>query len=742
MEMDEFKEPQAMISARPIGEEGKTLKKMLEDAERRLAETGHYQGVTELSLKKKDPIHYEKLWSRLRGALVGARETALNVSASPIVREIGELCFALYTPEGDSITLSTGIMAHVHTMSEAIKHMVRASYEVNPGVFPGDIFINNDPQLGDVHNADLMEFLPIFWEGELIGWAAGVTHEIDVGAPQPASIPIGTTSRFEDGWILSCRKVGANDRLFADYERRCHTAVRLPFYWVLNEKCRISGCQIIRDAVLRLVREEGVETYKRFSREVIEDTRQAFVNRVREFMIPGKYQFPSFIDVPHGKDKGGMPEYAAIDSLMHCPLELRVGVDASFELDLEGANKWGYHSFNCTPSGIQGGLWVGITQILIPNDKVNDGAYLATKFHTPYGTWANPDNPYVSNTMAWAFLIPCFTGLFLAVSQGVTARGYVEEVVAGYPFTGNITQGGGPNHYGQEGGWTNFDISCCGTSAGLVRDGEACCAAVWNPEGDMGDVEAWELLEPLLYIGRRLRPSSAGMGRYRGGAGFESIRLLFNTPWQMMFNGANSSVFHGNGLFGGYPASTPYRHSVKNTDMQRRIAEGLPYPVSDRDPENSELEMHIVGEHLKDKHCFHLPDMHKEYDVYVSHLSGGHGVGDVLERDPERVVQDLDDGLLLDRFAASAYGVVAHQSADGKWRLDAEATGKLRAKMREQRLARSIPVEEWLKQQKPRVLKADYIEPVRVMYRQSIELSKTWADKYRTFWGLPADWTA
>lgn len=739
MEMDQ---PQVIISARPIGEQGKTLKQMLEDAERRLAETGHYQGVTDLSLKKQDPIHYEKLWSRLRGALVGARETALNVSASPIVREIGELCFALYTPEGDSITLSTGIMAHVHTMSEAIKHMVRANYEVNPGVFPGDIFVNNDPQLGDVHNADLMEFLPIFWEGELIGWAAGVTHEIDVGAPQPASIPIGTTSRFEDGWILSCQKVGANDRLFADYERRCHTAVRLPFYWVLNEKCRISGCQIIRDAVLRLVREEGIETYKRFAREVIEDTRQAFVNRVREFMIPGKYRFPSFIDVPHGKDKGGMPEYAAIDSLMHCPLEVRVGVDASFELDLEGANKWGYHSFNCTPSGIQGGLWVGITQILIPNDKVNDGAYLATKFHTPYGTWSNPDNPYVSNTMAWAFLIPCFTGLFLAVSQGVTARGYVEEVVAGYPFTGNITQGGGPNHYGQEGGWTNFDISCCGTSAGLVRDGEACCAAVWNPEGDMGDVEAWELLEPLLYIGRRLRPSSSGMGKYRGGAGFESVRLLFNTPWQMMFNGANSSVFHGNGLFGGYPASTPYRHSVKNTDMQRRIAEGLPYPVSDRDPENSELEMRIVGEHLKDKHCFHLPDMHKEYDIYVSHLSGGHGVGDVLERDPEKVVQDLNDDLLLERFAASAYGVIAHQGADGKWRLDAEATGKLRAEMRKQRLARSIPVEEWLQQQKPRVLKADYIEPVRVMYRQSIELSKTWADQYRTFWGLPADWSA
>ena len=79
----------------------------------------------ELELKDSDPIGYEKLFSRLRGGLVSARETALNISASPIVRELGELCFALYTPEGDSIALSTGIIVHVHTMSDAIKYMVR-----------------------------------------------------------------------------------------------------------------------------------------------------------------------------------------------------------------------------------------------------------------------------------------------------------------------------------------------------------------------------------------------------------------------------------------------------------------------------------------------------------------------------------------------------------------------------------------------------------------------------------------
>ena len=130
----------------PIGWDGRRLDEMLATSERLFAETGSYLGLAgELELKDSDPIGYEKLFSRLRGGLVSARETALNISASPIVRELGELCFALYTPEGDSIALSTGIIVHVHTMSDAIKCMVRKGYEDNPGIRPGDIFANNDP---------------------------------------------------------------------------------------------------------------------------------------------------------------------------------------------------------------------------------------------------------------------------------------------------------------------------------------------------------------------------------------------------------------------------------------------------------------------------------------------------------------------------------------------------------------------------------------------------------------------
>ena len=116
-------------AAQPIGWSGKTLRQMIDKQERLFAETGHYWGLETLDLQPGDPIRYEKIFSRLRGGLVSARETAMNISASPIVKEIGELSFMLYTPEGDSIALSRGIIVHVHTASDAIKYMIRAGYD-------------------------------------------------------------------------------------------------------------------------------------------------------------------------------------------------------------------------------------------------------------------------------------------------------------------------------------------------------------------------------------------------------------------------------------------------------------------------------------------------------------------------------------------------------------------------------------------------------------------------------------
>jgi N-methylhydantoinase B/oxoprolinase/acetone carboxylase alpha subunit len=337
-----------------VGWDGARLDEMLATSERLFADTGSYMGLTgDLELKGSDPIGYEKLFSRLRGGLVSARETAMNISASPIVKELGELCFALYTPEGDSIALSTGIIVHIHTMSDALKYMVRSGWEDNPGIEPGDIFANNDPVIGDVHNADVQTFVPIFWEGELVAWAGGVTHVLDIGAKTPGGVPFGPITRLDDGLDLPCMKIGANDELAAWHLKRCELQTRAPMYYLLDEKTRLAGCHLIREAVERVILEEGIDRFKQFSREVIEEGRRSFKSRIREMTVPGRYRSPAFGELTL-TDKEALPAQARRDLVMHSPFEVRIGGDGTYELDYDGCSAWGHHSLNCTPSAMQG----------------------------------------------------------------------------------------------------------------------------------------------------------------------------------------------------------------------------------------------------------------------------------------------------------------------------------------------------------------------------------------------------
>ena len=419
----------------PRGWDGKSLREMLLDAERLVKETGHCFGLERIAMKEEEPIRFEKIFSRLRGSLVNARETALNISASPIVKELGELCFALYGPEGDSITLSTGILVHVHTMSEAIKHMIRTNYEENPGINDGDIFINNDPHIGNVHTADVQTFVPIFWEGELIGWAGCVTHVMDIGSSTPGSNAVGPTTRYEDGLTLPCVKCGADDRLFRDHVYRCERAVRTPMYWSLDEKTRLAGCHMIRESVRSLIREEGIGTYKQFIRDVLEDSRRSFIERLRQLLIPGVYEAPAFMDSQFAAETR-LPDESRKDTMMHAPMRLTIDPKGRLGVDFEGAGKWGLHSFNCTPSAMAGALWVLLTQTVMPNDKVNDGAHYATDIHCPRGSWVNPDVSTTAHGNAWYYLVPSFGGVIRSLSRAFYARGYVEEVLA---FRGNRT---------------------------------------------------------------------------------------------------------------------------------------------------------------------------------------------------------------------------------------------------------------------------------------------------------------
>lgn len=717
------------------------LKQQLAQTEKLFQDTGHYYGVKELALKTTSPFRYERAFAKLRGALVAARETALHISASPIVRNIGELCFALYTPEGDSIVLSTGIIVHVHTMSEAIKWMLKNNYEINPGINEGDLFCNNDPSLGNVHTADVHTIMPIFREGELIGWAGGVTHQVDIGGATPGHDPIVNTSRYEDGLYLTCEKIGEKDIVHEDYRVRCQRGVRTPMYWDLDEKCRIAGCHLIREAVYKFIEEEGYNYYQQFIREVIEEGRQIFKARVKERLIPGRYRTAAFVDLPF-KELHYSPK-AKRDTLMHAPMEMTIAADGEFHLSFEGASMPGYHAFNCGETSMQGGLWVLLSQTLTYDGRVNDGSYLAMKYHFPRGSWANPQNPTLSYATPWMFLIAAYGGLFPCLSRGFFSRGYREEVVSGYGPTGDAIQGGGIQAFLNEYfPVANFELSCVGLGASAVKDGLDWGYAMWNPEGDQGDAEMWELLEQgIPYLSRRVKPGTAGYGKYRGGSGWECVRVVYGTKEIELYLAGSGLVF-GGGIFGGYPMTAGYRLYGTQTNLAEIFAKKQPYPLHDENPDKKEMEKLVKGNFARKETGFLFPATFQDYDIIHYTLYGGPGYGDPLERELKLCKKDLDGNIYLPETIKTVYGMSAKFNEEvQEWSVDEKESMNLRGDMRKKRAKDSVPFDEFWEKEREKILTRNLIEPVKTMYKESMTLSPKWREEFITFWQLPENFT-
>ena len=723
---------------------GQTLKQFRDGIIERTQASGHYNGLEKLAFRDSDPIGYEKLFSKLRGGLVHARETAKKIAASPIVEQEGELCFTLYNAVGDCVLTSTGIIIHVGTMGAAIKYMIENNWEANPGINPGDMFTNNDCSIGNVHPCDIATIVPIFWEGRLIGWVGGVTHVIDTGSVTPGSMSTGQTQRFGDGYMITCRKTGINDEPLRDWLHESQRSVRTPKYWILDEKTRIAGCHMIRDLVEEVIRADGIEAYEKFAYEVIEEGRRGLMSRIKAMTLPGKYRKVSFVDVPYKhEDVQVSNAFAKLDSIMHSPCEMTIKPDGKWRLDFEGASRWGWHTFNAHQVAFTSGIWVMMCQTLVPTQRINDGAYFATEFRLPKGTWCNPDDRRTGHAYAWHFLVSGWAALWRGLGQSYFSRGYLEEVNAGNANTSNWLQGGGINQDGEIHAVNSFEASSCGTGACAVKDGLNHAAAIWNPEGDMGDIEIWEMAEPLLYLGRNVKANSGGYGKYRGGCGFETLRMVWNAQdWTMFFMG-NGFMNSDWGLMGGYPSATGYRFEAHKTGLEKRIAIGDSLPLgADLDPSNPDYERHLdaTATVKRDKQCITTEDCYANHDLYLNYLRGGPGFGDPLDREPKAIEADLNQQFLLPEYARKVYGAVFSQDAKGVFTVDAAATQARRAEIRRERLARALPTREWMKEERERIINKHAATQVQHMFATSFALSEKFTNQFKAFWNLPADW--
>jgi hypothetical protein len=124
------------------------------------------------------------------------------------------------------------------------------------------------------------------------------------------------------------------------------------------------------------------------------------------------------------------------------------------------------------------------------------------------------------------------------------------------------------------------------------------------------------------------------------------------------------------------------------------------YDVIKKDPSQFNLSMERVmneqpfeGGDYQSAHMGLQFDVAKEGELYMIAQGAGGGYGDVLERDPELVVTDLELDRISAHTATTMYGVVWEP---GTYVVYEQATTELRAQMRRDRISRGTPYAEFV----------------------------------------------
>ena len=154
-----------------------------------------------------DPVRFEVLRHRLWSISAEAASTIKNISGSPIATEAHDFNTCIMSPSGDSVVMGPYVASLAIGQGLTVKHIL-ARYAANPGFFPGDMFLCNDPYSGALHQNDVTLVAPVFHAEKLVAWTGATIHQVDVGGTSKGSqAATGAKSIFEEAPVIPPIKI-------------------------------------------------------------------------------------------------------------------------------------------------------------------------------------------------------------------------------------------------------------------------------------------------------------------------------------------------------------------------------------------------------------------------------------------------------------------------------------------------------------------------------------------------------
>ena len=524
-----------------------------------------------------------------------------NSSYSPNIKERMDHSAALFDEKGRLLSQAEHMPVHLGSLpwglSNILEYCSRNSQDVP--LEEGTMIVTNNPYVAGTHLNDVTVVRPVYFEGELVAFAANKAHHADIGGKVPGSISTDAASLFAEGLIMNPVQLMRKGEFVSETLSTFMANTRTPHERKGDLKAQVAANITGERRIIELILRYGLESFSEAAEQSFAYAEKMMKSRVAAIK-PGKYKALDYLEHPDGNDIKLMASVEVTD-------EKRIIIDYT------GTDKQVPIPLNAVFGVTISGVYYVIRALTGDDIPANYGAFSNVEIFAPEGTILHPTFPFpvaggnVETSQRNADLI------FLALSKALPER--VPAAAGG--SMNNIMMGG--LYKGRP--WAFYETVGVGLGGRNGIDGiDGIHSNMTNTMNT--PIEEMERTMPLIMERYELRENSCGPGKFRGGCGIiRSYRAIGDSPITFTYL-AERGRHKPWGVVGGLSGSNA------RLLIRRKNSNGK-------------------GNELPIKTTLTLDDG----DIVEINTAGGGGYGMPRKREEAKIRRDVENGLVSISFA-------------------------------------------------------------------------------------------
>lgn len=575
---------------------------------------------------KVNPITVEVIRSALVNIAGGMRATVERTAYSPVIFEEVDFSCGIFDTGKRLIAEFSGIPVFLANLWAAIGEIEKV-IGFNK-LEPGDIIFCNDPYSGGfTHTPDVTCIAPVFYEDKLVLFTAFKGHTLDMGGIYAGGWYNNTTETYQEGLALPPVKLYKRGKENEDLFRVIRRNIRLPKPVIGDIRAMVSSIRVGAKDVVELITKYGLDVFWESVEQFLNNAERK-ARKAMEEISDGEYSDYFYCD-------GGGDDWKRLGDKLKVQVNIKVRGD-EMEVDVEGSAAQNEGPMNCPYPTTLSQIRYGFKCLTTPEDPANEGHFRPLKVkEPPSGSIFNPKMP-AATSLLWCPSTSLPDLMLKALSSAIPEKaraGHFGDVCADFIYGRGLDDELYILAEPTAGGWGGKPNGEDGETMFCMADGDT-----YNLPA-----EVLEVRYPLRVVRYELIQDSGGAGKFRGGLGVSKEYTPIGHDAKLTATFDRSKYSPAWGLFGGQDGK-PNQIIILRKDGSRETYGKV-----------TDLTV-------------------KEGDIIILQGGGGGGYGDPLERDPERVREDVENEKVSVERARESYGVILTDSLEIDW----EETKRLR----------------------------------------------------------------